>query len=187
MPQHPEISAPERIKNRLHHQHRLRQLNDMAKPTAKTQPATVKTLAELARFAGVSQRTASTWKATSGFPVEPDGTYSPWRVAQWHAMRGIQIEPELAGPVSPALERWREERATMAKLERLQMEKQLCSRGWMHEQLAGMAIVLRRLGEDLQREYGDDVLKIFDDSLDEFNQRVERLVTDDEQTTKGSE
>lgn len=47
---------------------------------------TFPTVAELARWFGVSERTAHTWKA-AGMPMNPDGTYSQQAVLDWRRNR----------------------------------------------------------------------------------------------------
>ena len=86
----------------------------------KSQPKTVPTLTELAAFCGCSITTIRIWKSTHGFPVEEDGTYSPFRAGRWHAAREMMANPiqpeeldedgdEIPSEVSsPALERLRE-------------------------------------------------------------------------------
>lgn len=45
-----------------------------------------KTVAELARWFGISERTAHSWKV-AGMPVESDGTYSQLAVLNWRRQR----------------------------------------------------------------------------------------------------
>ncbi|MCA9013729.1 MAG: hypothetical protein KDA77_00225 [Planctomycetaceae bacterium] len=49
----------------------------------EVKPGCVKTLAELAAIAGVNRRNVSDWKKRDGFPIEPDGTYNVWKIAEW--------------------------------------------------------------------------------------------------------
>ena len=54
-----------------------------AKSKEELKPGCVKTLAELAAIAGVNRRNVSDWKKRDGFPIEPDGTYNVWKIAEW--------------------------------------------------------------------------------------------------------
>ena len=76
---------------------------------------------------------------------------------------------------SPALERYREERAQLARLDRLEREGQLVSRDSVRQGLAQIAGLLRTAGESLQRECGSEARLILDEALDDAGREIERL------------
>ena len=87
---------------------------------------------------------------------------------------GLRDPVQLAeGEQGPALERFRDERAKIAKLERKALERTLVDRGTMHECLARMASVLRRAGERLRIRCGPQALEIFNEALDSMDRSLE--------------
>lgn len=83
-------------------------------------------------------------------------------------------DPLLAGPVSPALERYR---AARADREELAYERDLgkwMERDKVHEALAKLAKLLRDAGDALQRQHGQDALAILQESLADFDREVAR-------------
>lgn len=76
------------------------------------------------------------------------------------------------GPVTPALERLREEKAAIARIQRLQMEKQLVDRIEMRTCLGQIAGRIRQFGEQLQQAYGADALEWLNDVLDDCQRTV---------------
>lgn len=139
-----------------------------AKSNKNTMPGVVSTLSALARSAGVHLRTVSDWKTQPDFPIRPDGSFSIWQVAQWHALRAPsgESDPEMIGPDSPALERFREERWRITKLERQTMEGTLLRRDVVRDVLGLVASQLRRLGERLQQSAVDPISMLEDTIAD---------------------
>ena len=80
--------------------------------------------------------------------------------------------------VSPALERYREERAQLARLDRLEREGRLVPRDGVREGLGQIAALLRSAGETLQREYGTDALEILNEALEDAQREIDRLFGD---------
>jgi hypothetical protein len=75
---------------------------------------------------------------------------------------------------SPALERYREERAQIARLDRLEREGQLVPRDSVRQGLGQIAALLRAAGESLQRECGPEARQILDEALDDARREIER-------------
>jgi hypothetical protein len=75
---------------------------------------------------------------------------------------------------SPALERYREERAQLARLDRLERERELIPRRDTVQALEMIAGLIRRSGERLARRYGNDALQILDDALDDAERLIEQ-------------
>lgn len=80
----------------------------------------------------------------------------------------------LSGESSPALERYREERAALARLDRLERERVLVSRQEVREGLTRVVSVLRTAGETLQRQFGPGALEILNEALLEVEREMER-------------
>lgn len=94
-----------------------------------------------------------------------------------NAQRLADDDP-MAGPTSPAMERWREEKYRLARIERRQRERTLLPRGDIHSGLARVASVIRRAGDALQRQFGDDAAKILTNALDDAQHEIDRLFGD---------
>jgi hypothetical protein len=92
---------------------------------------------------------------------------------------GPDIDPLLAsGANSLALEEYRREKAKLARLDRLQRERELLSRDEVHAGLVRIAAVIRQAGESLQREYGPGAHAILDESLTEAEQAIREMFSD---------
>ncbi|MHB8974711.1 MAG: hypothetical protein ACYC3X_30710 [Pirellulaceae bacterium] len=87
----------------------------------------------------------------------------------------------MQGDGSPALERYREERAALARMDRLERERVLVRRGEVREGLGRIATIIREAGESLQRQYGPGAAEILFEAMDEGGREVERCFG--EQTT----
>jgi hypothetical protein len=80
----------------------------------------------------------------------------------------------MQGSGSPALERYREERAALARLDRLEREGKLLPRDEALEALGRIAAVLRGAGESLQRQFGPAAVEILYEALDDADREVGR-------------
>jgi hypothetical protein len=81
-------------------------------------------------------------------------------------------DPLLNAPSSPALERYREERAALARLDRLEREGQLLPRDQARESLGRVAAILRGAGEVLQRQFGVAAVEILYEAIDDATREV---------------
>ena len=97
-----------------------------------------------------------------------------------NAVKLAAEEDLLTGETSPALERYREERAALARLDRLEREHVLVNRQEIREGLSRIASVLRTAGDTLQRQFGPGALEILNEALAEAERDMER--SDDEPT-----
>lgn len=113
-------------------------------------------------------------------PRKRTGRYDGRAVVEW--VRGTldKTSPAdmLAGPTSPALERYREERAAMAKLDRLERENTLMSRADVYEGMTIAGTRMRRACSVLQKRFGPDALQIIHDALDDVDRLVEERFGD---------
>lgn len=83
-----------------------------------------------------------------------------------------------AGSNSPALERWRTARAAHAELDLGARRRQLLDREAVHTTLGQMAGILRSMGESLQKQFGDDALRLLNEALNEFDELTQKWFAD---------
>ena len=89
-------------------------------------------------------------------------------------------DPLMQGSGSPALERYREERAAIARLDRLEREGGLLPRDEMREALGRIAAILRGAGDTLQRQFGPAAVEILYEALGDAEREIDRsLGTED--------
>jgi hypothetical protein len=81
----------------------------------------------------------------------------------------------MQGGPSPALERYREERATMAKLDRQEREQSLLPRDGVRDGLGRIAARLRAAGEQLERQHGAGAREILDEALTDADREIEQV------------
>lgn len=80
----------------------------------------------------------------------------------------------MAGESTPALERYREERAALARLDRLERERVLVNRQAIREGMGRISAVLRTAGDTLQRQFGPEALEILNEALAEAEREMLR-------------
>ena len=80
----------------------------------------------------------------------------------------------MQGSGSPALERYREERALIARLERLERETKLLPRDDVRDALQRIASILRGAGDTLERQFGHAAAEILHEALDDAQREVQR-------------
>jgi hypothetical protein len=78
------------------------------------------------------------------------------------------------GPNSPALERYREERALTARLTRLEREGQLVDRDQVRQSMQKAGAVIRQAGDALQKQFGPLAAQILYEAIDDAEADVER-------------
>ena len=82
-------------------------------------------------------------------------------------------EDMMDGPESPALERFREERAAMVKIQRQELEKTLLRREDCREVFGVVAAILRQVGDRLQKEHGPAAADILIEALEDCQEKIE--------------
>lgn len=166
----------------------------MKLPPLGKEPPKLVTQADLAALFGVTRMTISDWAKKKSFPVaDPTADrakYSVHEVAVWieveHKRRLIPRDagdlstgdPLLAGEGSPALERYREERAKLAALERMRQEKDLIVLGQIREFLGRFASNLRAAGRALQTAFGAEASRILEDALTDSEREINQVCGD---------
>ncbi len=88
---------------------------------------------------------------------------------------------------SPALERYREERAILAKLDRLEREGELVPRAELRLGLSQIVAILRTCGETLQQQCGPEALEILNDALGEAERTISGIVAPGETESEAAE
>ena len=108
-------------------------------------------------------------------PRDADGKYSACDLFAWIAgqVGETAADPELAGPNSPALERFRKARAELVEYDVKLRTGTLMDRAEIHEGLGLIAGIYRRVGERLRREFGDEAYQIVDECWDDATRQIE--------------
>lgn len=81
----------------------------------------------------------------------------------------------MTGPSSPALERYREERAAMARLMRMEREGELLPRDLVRQSLLKTASIIRIAGEALQKQFGDAAADILYEAIDDAEAEIDHF------------
>jgi hypothetical protein len=84
----------------------------------------------------------------------------------------------MLGSGSPALERYREERAALARLDRLQREGQLLPRDQVRDGLGRIAATIRAAGDALARQFGNEALELLVEALDDAQAEIGKIFGD---------
>ncbi|MDZ4689082.1 MAG: hypothetical protein SH850_28745 [Planctomycetaceae bacterium] len=82
------------------------------------------------------------------------------------------------GGSSPALERYREERAALARLDRLERERGLLPRDEARDALGRIAAILRGAGDALQRQFGTGAVEILYEAIEDAQHEMDRMFGD---------
>lgn len=81
----------------------------------------------------------------------------------------------MSGPASPALERYREERAALARLVRLEREGELLPRDLVRQSLSKTASIIRLAGETLQKQFGDSAAEVLYEAIGDAEAEIDRF------------
>jgi len=92
-------------------------------------------------------------------------------------------------PGSAALERYRQERFLMVRLDRMERERTLVDRAKIHEAFAIAASVLRRAGDNLACQFGEGARRLLNQAIDDAERTVNNVVfaPDDNAAPSGTE
>ena len=102
--------------------------------------------------------------------------------ANKHKLAATDGEDPMSGENSPALEKWREEKWLLARLERRRQEERLLPRQDVHDGLIRMSSILRNLGDTAQREYGPDAAQLVLEALDDWQRELMEIYGDRDAT-----
>jgi phage terminase Nu1 subunit (DNA packaging protein) len=100
---------------------------------------------------------------------------------------GDEEDELLQGPNSPALERWRNERAKIARMERLELQGQLLPREVVRRSLQIIAQQISSLGEKLHRDFGPTAQKSVFTTVDSIERELRKLLADDRHADETAE
>ena len=73
-----------------------------------------------------------------------------------------------------ALERYRRERAALARLDRLERQRRVLPREQIREALGRVAAILRGAGEALGRQFGPGAVELLYEALDDAQREIDR-------------
>lgn len=167
----------------------LNRLHEITGSDGKTKGAPPNWIArnypELGEFFGVQQTTVAHWKARPGCPINRP-PYHLDKIVQWLRKEGpwrIRTagpddptgDPLLTGGTSPALERYREQRARLAEMDVEAREKSLLPREKIREVFIRMSVLMRQAGEQLLRQYGEGAYRILEDAITNGERELDAL------------
>lgn len=93
----------------------------------------------------------------------------------------------LQGGSSPALERYREERAEIARLDRMERQRALLPRDEVKQALGRVAMILRGAGETLQRQFGVEAGEVLFEALGDAQREIDQTFAEAPQPTDASD
>jgi len=134
------------------------------------------TAAQVALVFDCSSQWVGRW-SKSGCPRNSDRSFDliavvRWKIEQAEKLNQGDADPLMSGGGSEALERYRDEKAKIARLDRLVKEDTLLPRDEVRSCLEQIAAIVRGAGERLAREHGDDARKVLDEALDDADELI---------------
>ena len=95
-----------------------------------------------------------------------------WFATRWQAERkagnrfnGTATDAE---PAAPWLEKWREEKARLARFDRKEREGSLLDRESVRDSLTNMSAILRKLGVSIQQHFGPEAHQMVEEAIDDW-------------------
>jgi hypothetical protein len=117
--------------------------------------------------------------ALYGIPFGGASINLPAVVRAWHDFLADHAhklsrddDPMMAGSFSPALEAYRDERAKLARYDRLEREGQLVPRDKVRAVLGRIATIVRDCGQALERQFGPAAAEILAEALDDAEREI---------------
>jgi phage terminase Nu1 subunit (DNA packaging protein) len=143
----------------------------MAKRAKKKPPVgVVSTRSEVAKHFGVSERTVGTWLG-GGCPGLP-GKYDLKTIAAWAAAsRSTHVKGQWE-------ERYKREKAKLARLDRLRKEGELVDRSTSRTCWTILARRLRQAGTSLQKLFGPGAAKILNEAIEDCKREIDTTFPD---------
>lgn len=137
----------------------------------------------MADFAGVSDQTIHNWMRLPGFPRGDDGSVCLWELAVWRAtVEGTltaDVDGDLSGSDSPALEEFRRARAGQEQLKLLKMQGELIALEDLRDALNETSAVMKSTAEKIVKDAGNELADMLREAWEEVKRRMERLFGDD--------
>lgn len=137
---------------------------------------------EFRRLAGLSRTQFDAVVAQFRLPVGKSSVDVTAVLPSMFATLGAMDEVEASGGDSPALERLRRAKASMAELELAQRKRELVPVDEMRTRLGSMAAIARSRFEAMERAGGLGVRREIESLIDEWTEMTTRWFTDEEDT-----
>lgn len=104
--------------------------------------------------------------------------FKAWKAEYERLARPVagEIDPLLAGPNSPALEKFRTARARQEEIKLAEMEKAMVPVATIRPALLRLAAGVRTAAEGIERACGSDAVTPLRESLDEFVNELPRIL-----------
>ena len=145
-------------------------------PARTTDTLTVRTLGDVAQHFGVMESTVRAWRlGPDKMPGRP-GAWPLLDIAEWRARRKanrVQRRDGTPLPVSKALERYRDERARLAALDRVERESSLVRRDAMTRWMTMLLARLDRAGDAMERRFGSEAGHIMAEAVNEIRRLID--------------
>lgn len=134
------------------------------------------TATDIGLLFGITKQAVGQWPK-AGCPRNIDGTYDLAAVIAWKLDKASGEDGDLGvgGGNSPALEKYRLEKAKIARLQRMTMEGTLIQRESVHSALSRLAPILRQAGERLGVAFGSPAQRLIEEALDDWAGEVTRV------------
>lgn len=126
---------------------------------------------EVAEFFGTTETVVKKEWRKNGMP----GDQRRWNlsaIARWR-IAGVR-RPEKPD-TKAALEDYRSERARVERLRRMELEGTLVRAEVLHALLMQVSASLRKLGEQMQREFGAEAHRLLNEGLEECEREIEQI------------
>jgi len=143
-------------------------------------PQLFATMAEAAEALGINKSTLATW-ISQGAPGRTDNGFDVQAIRAWRDERRKPDEL-LTGTPSKWQERYRRERAKLARLDRLRRQGELVDRSSAQTCWAILARRLGQLGMALQKEFGPRPAKMLNDAIADCQREVQAALPDKSET-----
>jgi len=89
----------------------------------------------------------------------------------------------MTGAVTPALEKWREAKAQLARMDVKERKGVLLRREDVHDWLVRLGTIMRGAADRLQREFGKAALTILEEALQDYERELEQCVGSEDHGT----
>lgn len=130
---------------------------------------------------GRQRKVVDSWATRFGMPVL-GRVVDLTELLNWLGTFLVDNSERLSHEHSPAMERYREERAIKERISRLVMEQSYLPRAEIHERIMRFAAIIRSAGETLQKQHGNEARAILDEALDDCDRELDALAPVDPTT-----
>ena len=107
--------------------------------------------------------------------------------ANHRKLNAVDGEDPMTGEASPMLERWREQKYELAKLDVQERKESLLPRAEIHDLNSRIAGIIRAVGDRLQRRCGPDAFEIFSEGLDDAQRFIDAYFAEKAQQQQAAE